>query len=225
MNRAIAFDTIRAAAARRLGGERELTKLLVSPEPPGSLAMVGDDRYLSVMSRRIFRAGLKHSMVDARWPAFEEAFAGFDVEQVADMDDAAVRQLLKDDRLIRHAKKLFAVRDNAVAMRALAAEQGGFGSWLAQWPEDDIVGLWRDLQRRFSQMGGQSGPAFLRMAGKDTFLLTDWVGAALKHWGVYAEPIRSRRAQDDIQAIFNAWHDVSDLPLCQMSQILALSVD
>ena len=37
------------------------------------------------MSLRIFRAGLKHSLVDAKWPAFEEVFAGFEPARVVAM--------------------------------------------------------------------------------------------------------------------------------------------
>lgn len=34
------------------------------------------------MALRVFRAGLKHSPVDAKWPAFEEVFFRFDPEKV-----------------------------------------------------------------------------------------------------------------------------------------------
>lgn len=219
------FAGIHAAAAARVGGEEALLRRLVRPEPPESLAMVGDDRYLSVMSRRIFRAGLQHRMVDARWPAFESAFYEFDPEAVAAMDEDDVRQLLKDERLIRHPGKLRAVLNNARAMRELTAEHGSFGAWLAAWPVDEIVELWFELSTRFSQLGGNSAPAFLRMAGKDTFLLTDWVAKALNHWGAYDGKSKGKTALREVQTVFNRWMDESDWPLCRISQTLALSVD
>jgi RecA/RadA recombinase len=46
------------------------------------LAATPDDRFLSQMSLRIFRAGLKHSVVDAKWPAFEEVFHDFDPREL-----------------------------------------------------------------------------------------------------------------------------------------------
>src|ERR1700745_1343907 len=58
------------------------------------LKAVPDDRYLSQMSLRIFRAGLKHSLVDAKWPAFEEAFHNFDPRRVRAMSDDALEALL-----------------------------------------------------------------------------------------------------------------------------------
>ena len=80
------------------------------------------------------------------------------------MPDEAVEGLLADKRLIRHWGKLKSVRDNAAVMLAIAEAHGGFGIWLADWPAADITGLWEALAKRFSQMGGNSGPSFLRFA-------------------------------------------------------------
>ncbi len=218
------FDAVEQAAVALVGSHEALQARLTSPEPPESLAMVGDDRYLSVMSRRIFRAGLTHRQVDARWPAFEIAFDDFDLPAVAELDDGDIARLARDDRLIRHRGKLTAVRDNALAMQAVVAEHGSFGLWFAEWPEDEIVELWWTLRSRFSQLGGQSAPAFLRMVGKDTFLLTNWVAAALAHWGAFEGKTTSQRSHRAIQAVFNSWQAQSGYALCQISQILALSV-
>jgi 3-methyladenine DNA glycosylase Tag len=66
------FVPILDAASARAGGTAALEERLPAPKSAERLRAVGDDRYLSLMSLRIFRAGLKHSLVDARWPAFEE---------------------------------------------------------------------------------------------------------------------------------------------------------
>lgn len=224
-NLMVAFDSIERAAAARLGGVAALEAKLVRPEPPESLAMIGDDRYLSVMCRRIFRAGLTHRLVDARWPAFEIAFDDFDLERVGALTDDELKRLAADESLIRHRRKIFAVRDNAQAMQAIVDEFGRFGFWLAEWPEEEIVDLWAELKKRFTQLGGRSGPAFLRMAGKDTFMLTDWVAKALSAWRAYSGRTHTRRAEADIQGLFNDWHEQTARPYCQLSQILALSVD
>ena len=219
------FSVIEKRARERMGGRDALESRLIRPEPPESLAMIGDDRYLSVMNRRVFRAGLTHKLVDARWPAFEAAFADFDIASVAALDDTALLRLARDETLIRHRKKIFAVRDNAIAMQALIEEFGSFGFWLAEWPEDEIVDLWQTLRRRFSQLGGNSAPAFLRMCGKDTFLLTDWVLSALAYWGAHEGRATSKTALASIQHAFNDWQRACDRPLCQISQILAFSID
>lgn len=41
------------------------------------------DRYLSAMTQWVFQAGMQHSMVDAKWPAFEEFFGRFDPQAMA----------------------------------------------------------------------------------------------------------------------------------------------
>ena len=113
------FAPILDAARTRLGAAA-LEARLPQPKTAAELAGTPDDRYLSEMSRRIFRAGLKHSLVDAKWPAFEEVFHGFDLRRVRAMSDEAMEGLLGNARLIRHWGKLKSVRDNAAAMLALA---------------------------------------------------------------------------------------------------------
>jgi 3-methyladenine DNA glycosylase Tag len=212
-------------AARTRHGAAALERRLPVPKTAEQLKATPDDRYLSQMSLRVFRAGLKHSVVDAKWPAFEEVFYGFDPRRVRAMPDEALEGLLSDSRLIRHWGKLKAVRDNAAAMLGLAAEHGSFGSYVAQWPGGDIVGLWEALAKEFRQMGGNSGPSFLRMVGKDTFVLTHSVIAALKHWGASAEPPKNRNDRAQVQAAFNTWAGETGRPLCQLSLILAASVE
>src|SRR5437763_14662246 len=210
-------------AARTRHGAAGLDARLPQPKTTAELAATPDDRYLSDMSRRVFRAGLKHSLVDAKWPAFEEVFESFEPRRVRAMSDEAMEGLLGDARLIRHWGKLKSVRDNAAAMLDIAADHKSFGAWLAAWPGDDIVGLWETLAKRFSQMGGNSGPSFLRMTGKDTFILTPSVTGALKQWGIDKAPAKNRADRAQVQAAFNAWAKESARPLCQLSLILARS--
>ena len=210
-------------AARARHGAAALDARMMRPLSAAELEAVGDDRYLSQMSLRIFRAGLKHSLVDAKWPAFEEVFFGFEPRRVRAMSDEALEALLGDRRLIRHWGKLKSVRANAAAMLAVADEHGSFGAWLARWPTTEIVGLWEALAKRFSQMGGNSGPTFLRMVGKDTFILTYSVTAALQRWGAALAAPKNRKDRAAVQACFNAWAAETGRPLCQLSLILAAS--
>jgi 3-methyladenine DNA glycosylase Tag len=218
-----AFGPIAEAAASRVGGADALEARLPRSKSADELRAVPDDRYLSLMSLRVFRAGLKHSLVDARWPAFEEAFHGFEPRRLRAMSDEALEKLMGDKRLIRHWGKIKATRDNAAAVCALQDESGGFGSYLADWPGERVVGLWDDIAKRFSQMGGNSGAYFLRMAGKDTFVLTGDVTRALIHWRAAAEAPKGKKARAAVQEIFNGWAAETGRPLAQLSMILALS--
>ena len=218
------FAPIIEAARTRLGAAA-LEARLPQPRSAAELKALGDDRYLSQMSLRIFRAGLKHSLVDGKWPAFEEVFDGFEPRRVRAMSDDALQALLGDSRLIRHWGKLKSVRDNAAAVITIAEEHGSFGAWLADWPGSEVVELWEALAKRFSQMGGNSGPSFLRMVGKDTFVLTHSVTAALKRWGAVETPPKNRKDRAAVQSCFNAWAAETGRPLCQLSLILAASVE
>ena len=218
------FAQILEAARTRLGATA-LEARLPQPRSIAELKAVPDDRYLSQMSLRIFRAGLKHSLVDAKWPAFEEVFNGFEPRRVRAMSDEAMEALLGDARLIRHWGKLESVRDNAAAMITVSEEHGGFGAWLAGWPVTNVVELWEALAKRFSQMGGNSGPTFLRMVGKDTFILTPSVVSGLKHWGAADAPPKNRKDRAAVQSAFNGWAAETGRPLCQLSLILAASIE
>ncbi|HWI25989.1 MAG TPA: DNA-3-methyladenine glycosylase I [Stellaceae bacterium] len=218
------FAKIRAAAEKRFGKEA-LDARLPQVKSPAQLRKVGDDRYLSLMSLRVFRAGLRHDMVDAKWPAFEKAFFGFEPRRVRAMSEEAIEKLMGDQRLIRHLGKLRSVQANAATMLDVAAEKGSFAAWLADWPASDITGLWEALAKRFSQLGGNSGAYFLRMAGKDTFIATPSVVKALNHWGVLEGEPKGKAGRARLQAIFNAWVAETKAPLAHLSVTLAASVE
>ncbi len=188
------------------------------------LAAIPDDRIFSVMMRRIFRAGLKHSLVDSKWPAFEEAFYRFNPEAVQEMSDEMLEELMHNERIIRHFGKIKSTRENAMMMVDLAQEYGSVAGMIAEWPEEDIIGLWSLLKKRGKQLGGNSGAYFLRMLGKDTFMLTDDVVVALKAQGVIEKKPTAQRDLKLVQQAFNDLREQSGRPLCQISRLLAFSV-
>ncbi len=218
------FAPILKKATKRAGGSAALEEMLPKPSAARKIKSVSDDRYLSQMSLRVFQAGLKHSMVAAKWPSFEEVFFAFAPKRVRSMNDEQLESLMGDARIIRHWGKIKSVRHNAAAMCDLSDEFGSFGDWLAEWPETDIAGLWADLTKRFAQLGGGSGPYFLRAVGKDTFMLTPDVVRALNEMGVAHGKIAGKRDRAAVQEAFNGWMDETGRPLCQLSRILALSV-
>lgn len=209
----------------RFGSVQALETRLPVPASSETLRAIGDDRYLSLLARRVFRAGLKHSVVDAKWPAFEQAFWGFDPDKVVLMGAEHLERLMDNSDLIRHLAKLKSVPRNAQMVLDIAYQYGSFGAWLADWPSTQITGLWRELSRRGSQLGGLSAPSFLRMAGKDTFLLTTDVVAALQAQGVIDGPASSQKTLAAVQEAFNQWQTQSGRPLCQLSALLAYTTN
>ena len=209
----------------RFGSAEALEARLPQPCSADELRALSDDRYLSLLSLRIFRAGLKHSLVDAKWPAFEEVFFGFDPEKVVLMGAERLENLMQDARIIRHLGKLKSVPRNAQFMLDVAKEKGSFAALIADWPVTDIVGLWQYLAKHGSQLGGLSAPRFLRMVGKDTFIPSDDMVAALKAQNIIDKAPTSQRDRAAVQAAFNQWHAQSGRPLCQLSVMLAHTVN
>ncbi len=164
-------------------------------------------------------------MVDAKWPNFENVFWGFDPEKVVLMSAEHIERLMQDTRIIRHLGKLKSVPRNAQMLLDISHEYGSFGAFLAQWPEHDIVGLWRYLAKQGYQLGGLSAPSFLRMAGKDTFMLSKDVVAGLIAQDIVTKHPTSQRDLAAVQDAFNIWQTQSGRPLCQISRMLALTVN
>ena len=221
----IEFKDLLALAVNRKGGLKPVEAQLPAVKSAAQLRRPDDAFYFSALTRRVFRAGLKHSLVDAKWPAFEEVFFRFDPEKLVLMGGEHIERLMQNTRLIRHLGKLRSVPRNAQLVLDIRAEYGSMGNLIADWPEDDIVGLWRLLAKRGAQLGGQSAPRLLRMLGKDTWAPSEDVVAALKAQGIIDKMPSSQRDQAAAQAAFNQWSEESGRPLCQLSAMLAFTVN
>jgi 3-methyladenine DNA glycosylase Tag len=221
----IPFATIRARAAERKGGEAVLASLLPRAPDPAALANLGDDRMLAAMTKRIFSAGFVWSVIEQKWPGFEEAFLGFDVPRLLFEPDRFWERLCGDARIVRNPQKIMSVRANAQFVADIAREHGSFGAFLAGWPSTDQVGLMGLLQARGARLGGATGQFFLRFAGFDSFITSNDVVACLREAGLDIAPTpTSRKDLAAIQAQFNAWRAESGLSATQISRICAMSI-
>ncbi|MBS0540526.1 MAG: DNA-3-methyladenine glycosylase I, partial [Proteobacteria bacterium] len=190
-----------------------------------ALAKLGDDRILADMAERIFSAGFVWSVIEKKWPAFEEAFLGFNPKRLLFQPAEFWERLASDKRIVRHAGKIKAVRDNAKFVLEVSNEHGGFGKFLSRWPADDQAGLLDFLDKRGTRLGGFSGQYFLRFVGWDAFVLSDGVLACLRDSGLSLSATgRSKKDLRAIQAQFNAWKKESGLPIAHISRICALSI-
>jgi 3-methyladenine DNA glycosylase Tag len=219
------FANIFKTASALKGGVETLEELLPNPLTPAALAALPDDRYLAEMTKNVFRSGFVWQIVDNKWPGFERAFRGFQPKVNALLSDEQLEQLAGDASIIRNYRKIESVRANAQFILEVVAEHGSFGRFIAGWPGDDIVGLLQVLKKRGSRLGGHTGMYFLRFVGKDSFIFSEDVVKALVREGVVAKEPTSLRDQRATQEAFNAWKEETGRPLCQISRILAASVD
>ncbi|MFA7666578.1 MAG: DNA-3-methyladenine glycosylase I [Burkholderiaceae bacterium] len=224
--RALDYRWLHDTVRERFESDAAMEAFLPTALEPEALREIGDDRYLSAMSRRVFQAGMQHSVVDARWPAFEEVFEGFAPERMALLGPEQIDGHMQNTRIIRDRARLNAIPRNARFILEIRQEQGcSFGEFIAAWPGSDIIGLWRLLARRGARLGGRSAAGFLRLVGKDTFLLTSDVVARLVAAGIVDREPTSQRDLQKVQDAFNALQAESGRLLCQLSAILALSIN
>jgi 3-methyladenine DNA glycosylase Tag len=221
------YQKIFERAAERHGGAAALEAKLAEAQPksPEELAAIPDDRLLAEMTRRIFQAGFNWSVIENKWDGFEAAFEGFDVGRWAMASDDDLDALARDTRIVRNPQKIRTVRENAVFLADLAKEHGSAGRFFADYPVTDQVGLLDVLKKRGSRLGGTTAQYFLRFIGKDSFIASRDVTAALIAAGVIDKPPTSAKALRAVQDAFNAWMAESGRPLVQISRTLALSID
>ena len=219
------FDSIFQRAAERKGGRPALEALLPKAAEREALEARSDDRYLSEMTACVFRSGFVWQVIERKWPGFEAAFDHFDVRTCALLGEEGLERLAADQRVVRNAAKLRSVPRNAAFVLDVRREHGSFGRYLAEWPDGDFTGLWQELKRRGDRLGGQTGRYFLRFVGKDTPVLSADVVKALAAAGVVDREPTSRRALAAVQQAFDTWRAESGRNLCEISRVLACSVD
>ena len=220
----IAFQTIRARAEKRKGGAEALARLMPKPDSK-ALSNLRDDRVLAEMTKRVFSAGFAWSVIETKWPGFEEAFLGFAPARLLSEPDEFWHRLTINTRIVRNGAKIMSVRENARFVLDVAKEHGSFGKFLSKWPPSNEVALLEVLAKRGSRLGGNSGQMLLRFLGYDAFVATKDVAACLRLAGLdIATAPTSKRDLLQIQEQFNAWAKETGLPYRHLSLICAMSI-
>ncbi|WP_269617732.1 DNA-3-methyladenine glycosylase I [Zhongshania sp. BJYM1] len=190
-----------------------------------ALMAIKDDRYLAEMTACVFRAGFVWRIIELKWEGFETVFNHFLPIWVASRSPEEIEDMASDTRIVRNLTKVKSVQENALFILDVQREFGSFGKFLANWPEDDIVGLWAYLKKYGNRLGGNSGQYFLRFMGKDTFVLSRDVCTALCAEGIVDKTqISSQRDLKAVQTAFNEMRAESGRSLAELSMILALSI-
>jgi DNA-3-methyladenine glycosylase I len=113
----------------------------------------------------IMQAGLSWEIVLKRRAGMRAAFAGWDVDTIAALDDRAKARLLADPAIIRNRLKVEAIVANARIVQGFRASHGGFAGWLdAHHPRDKPA--WVKLfKSTFRFTGGEIVGEFLMSLG------------------------------------------------------------
>lgn len=219
------FASIFERAAERKGGADALQEMLqVKPKSKAQLKKLKDSDVLAEMTKCVFRSGFVWKIIESKWPGFEKAFDDFDVARCAMLSDEELEELQQNPEIVRNGRKIQSVRKNAQFILDVRESHGSFGNYLAQWPEEDFIGLWAELKARGDRLGGQTGRFFLRFIGRDTPMFSQDVVRALVEQGVVDKEPTSKSALKVTQDAFNAWRQESGRSYNEISRVLAFSV-
>jgi 3-methyladenine DNA glycosylase Tag len=218
------YAAIYQRACERKGGPQALATGLNKPLSNKLLSKVGDDRFLAEFSKKVFQSGFVWRVVRNKWPDFERVFFGFNIEKILLVPDEMLEQKATDPSIIRNYTKVRTIRDNAIMIDSVAREHGSFAKFVADWPNEDIIGLWTYLKKHGARLGGNTGPYGLRMIGKDTFLLSNDIVGYFTQRDIISGSARSKRSLTAIQDSFNELQQQSGRSLQELSMIISKSV-
>lgn len=113
----------------------------------------------------IFQAGLSWELVLKKRAGTREAFDGFDVDAVANYDEADIERLLADPAIIRNRLKVTSIIHNANVVKGLRASHGGFPGWLEAHHPRPLAAWVKLFRKTFKFTGPEVVNEFLMSAG------------------------------------------------------------
>lgn len=124
-----------------------------------------DARLFERLILEINQAGLSWITILKKKENFRRAYHDFDIDKIADYDQAEIARLLADAGIIRNRLKVNAAIENAKKVQILQGEYGSFKNWLdvhKNYPKDEWVKLFK---HNFKFTGGEIVGEFLMSTG------------------------------------------------------------
>ena len=217
------FKQLLQRAVERKGSLANVNLLIGDAPNEQALLAQQDARYLAHFTKKVFQSGFVWRVVEKKWPDFEEVFFAFDIEKILMMPEEMLERKASDPKIIRNFNKVKTIKANAQMI--FNEQQNGhtFAEFIANWPADNIIGLWAYLKKEGARLGGNTGPYALRALGKDTFLLSRDIEAYMRAFKIIDGGINSKKSHQAIQACFNQWHQESGLSYQQLSRLVAIA--
>lgn len=127
-----------------------------------------DSKYFANMTRVVFQAGLNWKVITTKWLDFQDAFANFDPEKVAQFTEADIQRLMTNKAIVRNERKIRATINNAEIFKEIVAEVGSFRNYLETLlTTQGLDKTIKTLQNRFNRLGKTSSFIFLWSVGVD----------------------------------------------------------
>ena len=95
-----------------------------------------DDEFLEQVSKIIFVAGFRYSIVEERWPLMRRAFGNFSIKKLSGYNEKNIKKLLKAKGMIKNIGKINAIIENAKKCKKLEKEHGSVLNWIEKLKTD-----------------------------------------------------------------------------------------
>ncbi len=124
-----------------------------------------DDELFERLILEINQAGLSWETILKKRIGFKQAYANFNLEQVAVFNEDDFDRLMSDPSIIRNRLKIRAAIENAKRILEIKHEHGSFLAWLEAYHPLELDGWRRLFKKTFIFTGGEIVREFLVSTG------------------------------------------------------------
>ena len=134
-------------------------------EGPGGRPQ-SDDEYFERLTHVVFQAGMNWRTIEDKWNNFQEAFAHFSIDKVANFTQEDVERLMKNAGIVRNRRKILATIANARELKNVIKEFGSVSAYIDDVTKSGDYRISRkELMKRFHHLGPMSSDIFLLSVG------------------------------------------------------------
>lgn len=135
---------------------------------------VNDAGYFEKITQAVFQSGFSWQVIRTKWPNFQEAFAGFDIDQVAAFNEEDVERLSENKGIVRNGRKIQATVHNARICQDLVREHGSFLNYLRTMDDLDYYKRSKKFCNQFKFMGPMGAYFFFWSVGEEVPPYEEW---------------------------------------------------
>jgi DNA-3-methyladenine glycosylase I len=143
-------------------------------EVPPRAVPENDAGYFEKITQAVFQAGFSWQVIRTKWPNFQQAFAGFDVDTVAQFTDEDLERLVEDKGIVRNGRKIKATITNAQVCRDIIQKHGSFHNYLREMDGQDYATRSKKFSKQFKFMGPMGAYFFFWSVGEDVPEYDEW---------------------------------------------------
>ncbi len=136
-----------------------------------------DAGYFEKITQAVFQSGFSWQVIRTKWPNFQAAFAGFDIDRVAAFTEEDIERLLEDKGIVRNGRKIQATVHNARICQELIQKHGSFPNYLRTMDDLDYYQRAKRFSKQFKFMGPMGAYFFFWSVGEEVPPYEEWRAA------------------------------------------------